>query len=124
MKKLLLISTIAIALGGCYNDKFDKLYPTPATTVDLCDTAVNPATYATTVVPIMNQSCAIAGCHDANTGAGGYDLTQYSHVKVAATSGLLLSDINSGKMPENLPKLSDCKIKQITYWVNHGALEN
>lgn len=124
MKKILLFAVIAVSLGSCYNDKYDKLYPAPVVTVDPCDTATNAATYTNNVKPIMSQSCAIAGCHDALEAAGGYDLSVYAGVKTAADNGLLLSDINRGTMPKGLGKLTDCKIKQITYWVNHGAANN
>lgn len=124
MKKLILAACIAISITGCYNDKYDKLYPAPQATIDLCDTATNPSTYSDNVKGIIMSSCAISGCHDENTAGGGYDLSKYDQVKVVADNGLLLSDINSGNMPKDQPKLSDCKIKQITYWVNHGAQNN
>lgn len=127
MKKILLIAGATIALASCYNDKFDKLYVEPNNgggTLDKCDTATNPSTYSGNVKAIIDQSCAIGGCHDASTIAGGYDLSTHAGVKIAADNGLLMADINSGNMPKGLPKLSDCKIKQIQYWVNRGALNN
>lgn len=124
MKKILFGAVIAVALIGCYNDKYDKLYPAPQVTVDPCDTAANPSTYSANVKPILLQSCAISACHDGTTVAGGYDFTLYDNARTAADNGLMLADINSGTMPQGMPKLSDCKIKQITYWVNHGAANN
>jgi hypothetical protein len=124
MKKILLISALALSLASCYNDKYDKLYPLPTATVDLCDTATNPSTYSGSIKPIMTQSCAIAGCHDAATAQSGYDLTQYSNVKLVADNGLMMHDINNGTMPQGMAKLSDCKINQLNYWIQHGALEN
>lgn len=124
MKKTLLIVVLALSLGSCYNDKYDKLYPLPTTTTDPCDTAATPSTYAAIVQPIINQSCATGGCHDAGTASGGYNLSTYAGTKEIADNGRLLITVNSGSMPKGLPKLSDCKIKQLTYWVNHGALQN
>lgn len=124
MKKILLIAALAVSLGSCYNDKYDKLYPAPTTTVNLCDTATNASTYSGSVKPIMQASCAIAGCHDAAEQAGGYDLSKYDQVKLVADNGLMLHDINRGTMPQGMAKLTDCQINQITYWINHGALEN
>jgi mono/diheme cytochrome c family protein len=123
MKKLFFIAGMAVVLGSCYADKYDKLYPAHVSTVDPCDTATNASTYSGNVKAIMGQSCATTGCHDA-TAAGGYDLTSVTGVQSCAASGLLVSDINSGRMPKSASKLSDCQIKQITYWVNHGALNN
>lgn len=123
MKKILFLACTALALGGCYNDKFDKLYVTPS--VDVCDTATNPSTYSGNVKKIMDQSCNESGCHDAGSASGGYDLTSYAGVKAASDDGVLMSDIISGRMPKGgAAKLSDCNIKQIQYWVNHGAQNN
>lgn len=124
MKKILLIAVLAISLGSCYNDKYDKLYPAPVVTVDPCDTATNASTYSGNVSGIISLNCATAGCHDANEMAGGYNLSTYAGVKEIADNGRLLITTNSGSMPKSLPKLSDCKIKQLTYWVNHGAQNN
>ncbi len=124
MKKLIPIALLAIIATGCYNDKYEKLYPAPVTTVDPCDTATNPSTYSGNIMAIMNQSCNTAGCHDASSASGGYDLTQYSMVKASADNGSLVDQITSGRMPQGMAKLSDCKIGQIVYWVNHGAQNN
>jgi hypothetical protein len=124
MKKLIPIAVIALMVAGCYNDKYDKLYPAPVVTVDPCDTAKNEATYSGNVMGIMTQSCTTAGCHDAGTASGGYDLTQYDQVKTAANNGLLVSDITSGNMPQGMAKLSECKIAQVKNWVDHGAKNN
>ncbi len=124
MKKLIPIAVIALMAAGCYNDKYDKLYPAPVVTVDPCDTAKNEATYSGNIMALMNQSCNTSGCHDASTASGGYDLTQYSMVKAAADNGSLVSQIVSGSMPQGMPKLSECKIAQIKNWADHGAKNN
>ena len=125
MKKLIPIALLAIIATGCYNDKYEKLYPAPATTVDACDTAKNQATYSGNIMAIMSQNCNASGCHDAGTAAGGYNLTQYAQVKSAADAGVLVDDITSGRMPKGgAAKLSECKIAQVQNWVDHGAQNN
>lgn len=127
MKKITLFATAALLiLAGCYNDKYDKLYPNPVTTT--CDTTI--ITYTNDIKPIINSSCAInGGCHnaagDANT--NGLDYTVFSILQGQATTTLMVNDINGtptprhNAMPLNLPKLSQCDINKITRWVNEGA---
>jgi len=127
MKKLFIIAGLALVAAGCYNDKGDKLYPSPAAAV--CDTTT--ITFSAHVLPIFNASCNLSGCHN-TAGApssGGYDLSSYADARRAAVTGnKLLGDIRweSGHspMPKGLPKLSDCEINKITRWVNQGALNN
>lgn len=109
-------------MAGCYNDKYDQLYPTGTA---VCDTTT--VSYAADVQPILTAKCNTAGCHDA-TASGGYTLTTHAGAQTAAGSGKLLGSINwtagFSAMPKNLPKLSDCEINKITRWVNQGALNN
>ncbi len=117
---------LAFALGaiftGCYNDKYDQLYPQGSS----CDTA--NVTYSNTIKPIMAQSCATIGCHDATTKESGYDFNNYSDLQIAVNANRLLPVINhqSGvqPMPQGMPKLSDCNIAKITKWVSAGAPNN
>ncbi len=129
MKKILPVAAFLIFLGGCYNDKYDKLYPKPATTT--CDTTT--IKYSTDIQPIINASCAInGGCHNAagNSSTGGRDYTVLATLQADATAASMLNDINGtptrghNTMPLNLPSLSSCDINKITRWVNEGAPSN
>jgi hypothetical protein len=128
MKKIMLIAGLSIVIAGCYNDKADKLYPSAATVT--CDTTA--ITFTHDIVPILNASCAISGCHDAAgaVSSGGYNFSAYTDMHRAAVdpSNILLGDVNweSGHnaMPKGLAKLSACDINKITRWVNLGALNN
>ena len=130
MKKLTIAAALLLVLAGCYNDKYDKLYPATATTT--CDTTT--IKYSSDIQPIINSHCAISGgCHnaagDANT--GNLDFTIFSTLQSQATAALMLNDINftpAGKghnaMPLSLPKILQCDIDKITRWVNEGAPDN
>lgn len=129
MKRSLIIAGIAVAFAGCYNDKYDKLYPAVTTPTSACDTTNQTISYAATVSGIMANKCATAGCHDAGTQQGGYNLSSYAGVYAAATTNnFLLGTIQwlSGynQMPQGGAKLSDCEIGLITKWVNQGAPNN
>jgi hypothetical protein len=123
MKKLLVMAGALVVMAGCYNDKYDKLYPTGAV---LCDTTT--VTYMATVKPIIDAKCATAGCHDAATSAAGYNFSTHAGTVASVTAGKLLGTINwtpgFSAMPKNMPKLSSCEINKITRWVNQGALNN
>jgi hypothetical protein len=113
---------IVIGTSSCYHDKADVLYP--ATT--LCDTST-AATYAASVVPILNSAC--NRCHGGSASQGnGIKLDTYNSVKNYVNNGLLLQSINHDPsvepMPKNAAKLDNCTITTIQRWVNAGALNN
>lgn len=122
MKKIWITAVIALAFAGCYNDKADKLYPSPGVVV--CDTT--NVTYAHDIKPIFDAKCSIVGCHDAATNAGGYNFSTQSGIQTPALNGKIVNSINwiNSPMPKNLPKLPQCEIDKITRWANQGALNN
>ena len=127
MKKTLLGLLLITGLASCYNDKYDKLYPVPATHTVTCDSA-GSIFYSKSVKPIIAANCAISGCHDANGGGGGYNYNDTATLKSNALAGWVVQDINytpSGRGHNNMPltgnKLSACNIAIITNWVNQGA---
>ncbi len=130
MKRLIILAVLFLAVSSCYNDKYDKLYPNPTTTVT-CDTSA--IKYSQDILPIITANCTIAGgCHDAAGAAtSGFDYSgSVTVLQGNAASGALVTDITwqptrgHNNMPKNLPKLSDCDINKITRWVNEGAPNN
>ncbi len=130
MKKIIIAGAALLILAGCYNDKYNKLYPLPASTT--CDTTT--ITYAADIAPIISANCYSPGngCHDAaGSSTSGYNYqTSISVLQGNATSGALLTDINftptrgHNNMPKNGTQLSACDIEKITRWVNEGAPNN
>ena len=92
MKKLIMVAGIILLFGSCYNDKYEELYPTTKTVT--CDTTT--VSYARDVAPIITAKCNIAGgCHDAaGLAVSGYDFTTYTGLQSAATTEMLIGDIN------------------------------
>jgi hypothetical protein len=86
-----------------------------------CDTA--SVTFSGTINPIIQNSC--IGCHGSGSTT---DLSSYSNVLVQVNNGKLDCAVNhSGgcqPMPQNGPKLSLCKLKQIKIWIDAGAPNN
>jgi len=113
----------ALVAAGCYNDKYDKLYPTGTV---VCDTAT--VSFATDIKPLLTAKCGTTGCHNAATASAGYDFTTHTGAQPAALNGKLLGSVNwspgFNAMPQNLPKLAQCEIDKLTRWVHQGALNN
>jgi hypothetical protein len=126
MKKLIPIAVLLLALGSCYNYKYDKLVPAQTA----CDTTT--VTFSADIAPIIAANCAISGgCHDAaGSLISGHNYTSYAGVQAVASYDFIVTDINwtpiSGHndMPKNGIKLSACDIDKITRWVNEGAPNN
>ncbi len=108
-----------LGLASCAYDAIDTI----DSQVPCDSTAI---TYTSAVAPIMQRSCAIAGCHDAQTRSGGYDLSSYRGVKRAHMQGRLLGtirhEIGYSPMPKGLPKLDSCDIHTIELWIQHGMI--
>jgi len=81
-------------------------------------------TYSTHVREIIADHC--SGCHGGNNPEGGILLMSYEQVKFIGEIGMLVGTIQKqlGFIPMPLyGKMSDCKIDQITAWVNAGMPE-
>lgn len=111
--------------ASCYYDKADQVYP-----VNSCDTV--GMTYTTNIKPILDQNCALSGCHDAASASSGYDFSIYdgstgsnSGALQAAQNGSLLGTVTHASgyspMPKGSAQLSTCNIDKLTAWVNQGA---
>jgi mono/diheme cytochrome c family protein len=113
-------SFIAIALittPSCNKDKVGEPVPN-----ECADTV----SFAATIEPLIQQSCATSGCHNAATSASGYNLEGHANISTNAQIILTVIRHESGvvPMPYFQPKLSDSIIKQVGCWINQGALDN
>ncbi len=122
MKKYILPICV-ILLTGCYYDKADQMYPAPSQAGTPCDTM--NVTYTADIKPIMDQNCALSGCHDATTKSFGYDLSSYNGSVATANSGRFLGVIRHDAgfiaMPKGMAKLDNCSIQKIAAWINAGT---
>ncbi len=93
---------------------------------NFCDT--NQFTFSATIQPLIDKHC--KGCHSGSNARGQIYLTNYNEIKARVDDGYLLGTIRQDStikyrpMPDNQPKLSDCKIRQIEKWVAAGAQNN
>jgi len=123
-KVFIITAVIAAFIYSCTSKKGDT--PGPTNPSGTCDTA--NMSYANNINPIIQQNCAVSGCHNNATQAGGYSYETYNGLKQAINNGRLLGAINHNNgfvaMPQNAAKLSDCNIAKITQWVANGSPNN
>ncbi len=114
MVLLILITVIAIACskGG------DAVTTPPPTTLD-CSTI--DSRYGAVVSVIIQNSCAISGCHNAGSFNGPGPLTNYTQVKASASA--INGSVSAGTMPKG-SSLSVAQKNAIACWVSSGALNN
>ena len=110
-------------LGIIACTKDNTTTPTP-TTVD-CSTIT--ASYANDIKPIVNNSCAISGCHVAGFSSG--DFTNYTGLKAKVEDGTIK---NRAIVQMNMPpasssgptSLTSTQLNLLTCWIEAGAPEN
>lgn len=122
MKKIsVILSAVVMALGGCYYDIEEELYPQETN----CDSA--NSTYSVTVTSIM-QNYGCTGCHSGGAPSGNISLDGYANVRTVALNGSLYGAINHGAgfspMPQGGNKMSTCNISKIKAWIDAGAPNN
>lgn len=113
---VLIFSTLVIS-SGCSKDNGGG-GGGGSTTVD-CATVTSKA-FAANVSPIIQASCALAGCH-ATAGNGPGALTTYS--QISTNAGAIRSAVSSGRMPQG-STLSTAQKNSIICWIDSGAPNN
>jgi hypothetical protein len=118
-KVFLLLLSFTFIVFSCQHEPDEIVEPGPPDPEpEQCDTL--NVTYDGDVYPIFEQYCNF--CHSGAAPQGGIDLTNYETVAFLAQSGQLLGAINHdpaySPMPKDGDKLSFCKIRTITIWVN------
>ena len=126
--KLSLMIALAILLASCTHKSEDINPEVPLDKDTLCDP--NLVYFVNDIQPILNSSCAYAGCHDVVTHADGVDLTTYDkvmstgEVKAGNPNGSeLYEKIAKGKMPPSGP-LASVQQQKIYDWIMQGAKNN
>ncbi len=118
---LIILLGSSLALGGCYYDVEEELYPYSGN----CDTtSIN---YAGSVLPIL-QSNGCMSCHSGGAPSGNLSLDTYAKVRAIAQDGRLMGVITFSAgyspMPQGGNKISECNINKIKAWINAGLPEN
>ena len=119
MKQLLAMGILSISMFSCTNDSTPDL-----SNVDCA--GITP-TYTSEIRSILNQSCALSGCHTSSSANAGIDLSSYAASKSATQKSKFLPSIRheSGAepMPVGAAKLDDATILTIECWIKNGTPE-
>jgi len=141
----LLLMAVALVLSACQHDPFipDGWVPpveppidTPNQPLDPCDP--DSVYFTNTILPLLNSSCAIPGCHDAGTAEDGVILSSYS--LIISTGDIVPGNPSASEVYENIteddpdkvmpppgsgvPPLTPDQIMDIFTWIQQGALNN
>jgi cytochrome c553 len=113
---------VILFIEGCYYDKAELLYPDSNLP---CDTTSATAKFSTDVLPVMNASCNLSGCHNSTDASSGVILDNYAGVRTQALNGRLMGSTSStGTMPKNAARLSSCTLAKIQQWINSSTPNN
>ena len=77
--------------------------------------------FAANVSPIIQNNCAIAGCHATGSSNGPGALTNYT--QISSNSFAIRAAVLSGTMPKN-SSLTSAQKASIVCWIDAGALNN
>src|SRR5688500_4084334 len=105
MNKLILAISIAVLLQVTSCAKDDA--PTGCTPTDTSQT------YTANVKPILDTHCINSGCHDVSGGSSGLALTSYAGAVEGVKNHNLITQLQTGTMPQGMPKLPDSLINKI-----------
>ena len=119
-KKYQLIIIIAALVGGvaaCHKQPNGNGGAPPTPPPPSSCSSVS-AKFSADVNPIIQNSCAIGGCHGSASNNGPGPLLTFDQIKNAAAS------IKSAVVSKSMPRggaLSNAQIQQISCWVDNGA---
>ena len=105
----------AVALDtSCTYNKEELLYPSSSS----CDTVPS---FRGSVKIIINNKCAISGCHDAFA-SGGYTFQNYTQIN-SAKNDIKLAVVIQKIMPLT-GTITHAEIDQLRCWIDNGAPNN
>ncbi len=117
-----LVAITALGLQACLNDKGEV--PVPDTDPTFCDSL--GVTYSENIVPLVNNSCAVVGCHDANAPTTTGNFTNYTELAERANNGeITIQVFDLGTMPQApIDPLTDAQKDTLRCWIEAGAPNN
>lgn len=94
--------------------------------------------FSRNILPILNVNCAITGCHNDGSAAGGLRLNGYTNLLKGSRYGAVvypydaqssklvkrIKGIETPRMPKDRPSLSTSDQGLISNWINGGARNN
>ncbi len=128
-----LLSVLTVLTVSCTSYKRDILYPASACAADTLTTI----SFSKNVWPIIQENCAISGCHTGSTPTGNLNMDSAVAYTNLLNSGsgyintanpqvsLLYNKISTASaiMPPT-GKMSDCNVNTILKWIEQNAKNN
>lgn len=119
---LLTIITLLFYISACSKDKSPSGGGNePGPNGNECSSV--EAKFSTNILPIIQNSCALSGCHGTGSSNGPGPLTNYAQIS-AAKSAIIDAAVNNSRMPKTGGPLSAAQKQMIKCWVNSGASNN
>ena len=117
---LLSILSFSLLVVACEKDKTPIISPISQ------GACADTVSFSQTIQPLIEQSCATTGCHDANTSQSGFNYSGYSNISLFSDPmiGSIRHDPGFGPMPFAAPKFADSLIQKIECWIAQGKLNN
>lgn len=118
---ILSILASTLLLSSCYHDNYEERMG--GLPVEDCSTPLS--SYSADIEPWIDAQC--IACHNENFAQAGLDLSSYQ--LVADNADDILDRISREEsdpllMPQNGPKLDQCKIEGFEQWIADGKPEN
>lgn len=109
-------------VNGCYNDKFDEIYPISAYR-DPCDSTLD-IVYSQSIKLILTYNCVT--CHSNSNASGGIKLDTYESAKEQVDNGALYGSVHKQSNYIPMPPagaLQKCEMERLDAWIKNGALK-
>jgi hypothetical protein len=127
---ILLLGLLIVFFNACSSDELEEMEEDEEEEMmeEMFDCEGVDVSYTMDIVPIINETCALSGCH-VSGGSGNGDFSTYAGLKAKADNGSLESRalIQMNMPPSNSSgptSLSDSQKLIIACWIQDGAPEN
>jgi hypothetical protein len=116
---IIIITVLVVGVAACSKPSTGNgggTPPPPPSPPPTCSSV--SAKFTADINPIIQNSCAIAGCHGTGSNNGPGPLLTFDQIRNSAAS------IKSAVVSKNMPRgatLSNAQIQQISCWVDNGA---
>jgi len=114
LKWVLLVILMSIAIMSCTSDNEEELFPV---IIDPNETEIS---FATEIAPIIENNCAVTGCHVA--GVQSPNFGEKSNILDRATR--IKTRTLARSMPPGSRTITDEQVSNISTWVDQGAKDN
>lgn len=117
MRSYAILFLSILLFASCTKDKAID----PGTIVGNCDST--SITYNKHIKQILENNCALSGCHDAATKQSGFNFSNYTDSKQIYRALDNINDRNGAILMPTFGKMPDSLITQIETWVANGYCE-